>query len=279
MEENLNEITPTIVYENRLVALIDVMGFQELLRKSEESLEILQKFYDDANEFLVAKGRLYEQTAIKDDFKKMFVSDSIILSVKLKSEEELDENLQIASRFFSAISLLQFLLAVKTKVWTRGAISVGELFMDEKKNILVGPAFVSAYSLEKKADYPRVIIDPRVCKEFGLVPAVFIERINSMGFSAHLIGPNPMPRIGSYMVNDAIQLDWFRQAFDRVENTTRFFDDLKVRISANQELLEKSHKLLKYLRESLASFKMAKRDANFEQKISSIENSIKDFGY
>lgn len=275
----MNEITPTIIYENRLVALIDVMGFQELLRKSEDSLEILQNFYDDSNEFLVAKGRLYEQTAATDDFKKMFVSDSIILSVKLKDNGELNEKLQIASRFFAAISLLQFLLAVKTKVWTRGAISVGDLFMDEKKNILVGPAFVSAYSLEKKADYPRVIIDPKVCKEFGLVPSSFIEEINSMGFSAHLIGPNPMPRIGSHMVNDAIQLDWFRQAFDRVESTSNFFDDLKARISTNQELLEKSHKLLKYLRESLASFKMSNRDTNLDGRISSIENSIKDFGY
>lgn len=278
----MSDFIPPISYEKRLVALIDVMGFKELL--TNDALEKLQQFYEDANEFLIAKGRLYEQTAATDDFKKLFVSDSIILSVKLNTDddgkiERTEENFQIAARFFAAISLLQFLMAFKTNIWMRGAISIGNLFIDENRNILVGPAFVDAYFLEKKADYPRVIIDPKVCSKFGQLPSAFIDKINSLGFSSQIIGPSPRQRIGSHMASDAIQLDWFRQTFDRVERIEPFFKDLKSRISLNQGLMEKCNKLLTYIRESWTTYSMSPHAQQFEERMNKVDVCLREFGY
>ena len=50
---------------------------------------------------------------------------------------------------------------LKNKFVTRGAITYGDLFYDNEKNIWFGPAMNRAYFLEsKKAIFPRIIIDP-----------------------------------------------------------------------------------------------------------------------
>lgn len=272
-----SDTSPTVVYQNRLVALIDVMGFKKLLHPNEKSRELLQSFYDQSFEFFSAKGQNYAETAPDDDFKKIFVSDSIILSVVLTEDES--KNLQVATRFFAAIALLQFLLAVKTKIWTRGAVSIGDLYIDEKTNVLVGPAFVSAYELEKKADYPRVIIDPKVCQFFDLVPAAFMRKINSLGYSNLLLGPNADNRLsGAPMNHNAIQIDWFRQTFTRSEIVSSFFKDLKIRISEDQTLFEKSIRLLEYLRESCISFECStETKSTGNRKLEKIKGYLAEF--
>lgn len=249
---NLNATEcPTIIYKNCIVALIDVMGFRQMLSGNEVS-NILTSFYEDTFAFLLAKGQIYDLDGKNDNFKKLFVSDSIVLSVELT--DDFHDNVKIAARFFSAIALLQYILAIKTKIWTRGAVSVGNLFMDEHTNILVGPAFVQAFELEKAAEYPRVIVDPKLCATFDMTPKNFIKKINSVeGYIGKLIPPNGPFRAGmDVMKHNAIQIDWFRHAFDRQEQLDPYFDDLKARLSSDQSLFQKSQMLLEYLRESVA---------------------------
>lgn len=51
----------------------------------------------------------------------------------------------------------------------RGAITYGDLFYDNEKNIWFGPAMNRAFSLEsKKARFPRVIIDPEYAEDLYL---------------------------------------------------------------------------------------------------------------
>lgn len=273
----MNENFPKIEYQKRLVALIDVMGFTQLLNSN---ISLLQKFYTDTHEFLVGKAQIYELDGKTDDFKKVFVSDSIVLSVKL--QEDFLKNLEIASRFFSAIALLQYVLAIKSKIWTRGAVSVGDLFIDEKNNVLVGPAFVQAFELEKKANYPRVIIDPKICSFFDLTPHSFVEKINLEKDTAKLIPPNgpARPFLDSFR-HQAIQIDWFCHAFDRVEDLDLFFNDIKNRSSLNQDLFQKSQLLLEYLRESLALQynKYSESGANPPERTKNIGKRLLNFGY
>lgn len=48
----------------------------------------------------------------------------------------------------------------------RGAITHGDLFYDNEKNIWFGPAMNRAYFLEsKKAKFPRIIIDPEYAEQ------------------------------------------------------------------------------------------------------------------
>lgn len=278
---NLNATEcPTIIYKNCIVALIDVMGFRKMLSGDEVS-DTLKSFYEDTYEFLLAKGRIYDLDGKNDNFKKLFVSDSIVLSVELT--DDLNTNVQIAARFFSAIALLQYILAVKTKIWTRGAVSVGNLFMDEQTNILVGPAFVEAFELEKTAEYPRVIVDPKLCATFDMTPKNFINQINSVqGYIGKLIPPNgPYRAFMDSMRHNAIQIDWFRHAYDRQESVDSFFDDLKARSSSDQSLFQKSQMLLEYLRESVAlqHNEYSETGKKPPQRVMKIAERLKEFGY
>ena len=261
-----------LIYEKRLVAFIDVMGFKELLFARDETFEALKAYYNTVAEFLDGKSSVYSTTAPDDSFKKLLVSDSVILSVLLTEDSE--ENIKRASRFFSTIGLLQYMLAFRSKIWTRGAVSVGDLYIDEESNILVGPAFVQAYELEKFADYPRVVIDPKVFKFFGFSPNTFIEKINTVGFQGRLMGVNAPPRYDiAPFINDAVQIDWFRQAFDRTEQLGDFFDDLAIRQNQSQDLFEKSTKLIRYLKESLF---VAKEETNYPRTTNNLLGSRLD---
>jgi hypothetical protein len=246
-----------LTYKTRLVAFIDVMGFRELLQGN---IDILQSYYSHAYEFLEGKSSIYKLTAPEDDFKRLFVSDSIILAVTLS--ENSHKNLEVAARFFSAIALLQYILAVKAKIWTRGAVSVGDLFIEQERNLLVGQAFVQAYELEQLADYPRVIIDPKTLKFFNMSQSDFIRKIDEFTFSGKLIGAGSITRWGmSPFTNNAIQIDWFRQIYDRTEDIEEFFNDLRQRQFSNQKIFEKSNKLIDYLVESFCRFNSKEKEA------------------
>lgn len=278
---NLNATEcPTIIYKNCIVALIDVMGFRKMLSGNEVS-DTLKSFYEDTYGFLLAKGQIYDLDGKNDNFKKLFVSDSIVLSVELS--DDIDTNVKIAARFFSAIALLQYILAVKTKIWTRGAVSVGNLFMDEQTNILVGPAFVQAFELEKTAEYPRVVVDPKLCAAFDMTPKNFIKQINSVeGYVGKLIPPNgPFRAFMDSMKHNAIQIDWFRHAYDRQEKLDSFFEDLKERLSSDQSLFQKSQMLLEYLRESVAlqHNEFSKIGQKPPQRVMKIAERLIEFGY
>ena len=276
----MKENGPVLFYQKRMVAFLDVMGFKALLASSPHALEALQKFYDDTIDFLEGKTQVYEQTAAKDGFRKMFVSDAVILTVEMS--EDHNTNLNRAERFFSAISLLQYLSAIKSKTWMRGAVSVGDLFIDEKSNILVGPAFVEAFELEKKANYPRVIVHPKVCGFFGKTAIALTTEINSVRTSAKLLCPNPSAPWGRNLPTnrDAIQIDWFRQAFDRRESTTSFFLDLQTRMNTSQDLFEKGQLLLSYIRESYDDFSLEQgHHEKGNERLIEVDSKLKFFGY
>ncbi|WP_413578563.1 hypothetical protein ACLVWU_08500 [Bdellovibrio sp. HCB290] len=265
---------PTINYETKkLVAFLDVMGFKELLKTGH--LSKLQKYYDIANEYLDGKAGLYRDTASNDNFQRIFVSDSIIMSIDLigdKSSHDIDR----VRRFFSAVSLLQYLLATKAQVWTRGAISVGNLFMDQATQTLVGPAYIQAYELESKADYPRVIIDPRVFAFFEMSAKGFKQRIHDPNNNGtHIIVPElggsvALPK----MQNEAVFLDWFRQSFDRTENLDFFFEDLSERIFLKQDIFEKGNKLIRYLVECYIERTSIALDRQFRSRAETIKLKI-----
>lgn len=237
-------------YETRAIAFIDVMGFKELLFSPNSPIDLLQDYYRNASEFLDGKSATYNMSAPEDSFKKLFVSDSIILSVKFSSDQ--GTNTARIARFFNSIALLQYTLATKSKIWTRGAVSIGDLCINERQNVLVGPAFVQAYELEKLADYPRIIIDPKLLKYFGHNQKEFIKKINQFELGGNLIGINQTQRIGlSPFGNDAIQIDWFRHSFEREDNLDGFFSDLSSRQYLNQNLFGKANRLIRYLQESL----------------------------
>jgi hypothetical protein len=261
---------PKIKYETRLVAFLDVMGFQELLKT--EQLKELQGYYDEIIPRLDTKRLNFKE---KENYKKLIVSDSIIMTVVITKN-----NLETAAKFFSEVALVQFFLASKCNIWLRGAITVGDLFIDESENILVGPAFVSAWNLEKNADFPRVIIDPKVSKHFGLAPNKFVQSINSKSSKNSLLVRSEVVDVTKQpFISNAMQLDWFRFAIERTEDLSELFDGFETRHSTDQNLYQKCMLLGIYMRESWNLYKGKGPTPGDRNRFEKINQRLAALGY
>ncbi|MNK12070.1 hypothetical protein D3C87_301260 [compost metagenome] len=260
-----------IEFKTCLVAHIDIMGFKKLLENNTDAKVKLERYFQETREFLMGKSEIYKISAPADNFKSLFVSDSIILSIEIEKTDE-DRYLK-AGRFFYTIGLLQYMLAVKEQIWTRGAISIGPLCMDVEKNILVGQAFINAYLLEQTADYPRIIIDPRVLSFFRDAFNDFSQKIHESFEDINLIGVHNGIRFDTPpFSNDAILIDWFRHSFIRTDLIQPFFDDLKDRMGIDHNLFSKGSKLIPYLLESYASYAVDARENRNADEIKRAED-------
>ena len=75
-----------------------------------------------------------------------------------------DDKLFLIALYNTEKLIAQFL---KEGFLCRGACTFGEVYYDEEENMLFGPAINEVYTLEqKKAIYPRVIIDPNISEHF-----------------------------------------------------------------------------------------------------------------
>lgn len=146
------------MYENRVVAFIDILNFKNKINATEDIddpkakiqleklihvLEYIQKGFDN-----ILKTN---QTA----FQVTMFSDSVVFSVK-----ETD-----SITFISIIEILKHLQInlIKDGILLRGGIVYGKIIHDERK--IIGPALIDAYELEgKSALYPRIVIDPDILK-------------------------------------------------------------------------------------------------------------------
>jgi len=134
-------------YMDRAVAFIDVLGFADLVKQSQESSRAL-----DHVKRLVATNKLFEKFThqfLKSFAEAAFFSDSFVLSVD--SPEHRFIHLIRETGYLCRYLLLQGLAC-------RGAITTGPLHHRER--VVVGPALVDAYRLEQSVPiYPRVILD------------------------------------------------------------------------------------------------------------------------
>jgi hypothetical protein len=144
------------MYENRIVAFIDILNFKNKIKATEDK--------DEAKAALQLNRLIYVLEYIQKEFSKavdnnqttfqatMF-SDSVVFSVK--EHNGLD--------FIAIAELLKKLQVnlIKEDILLRGGIVFGKIIHDDKK--IIGPALIDAYELEgKSALYPRIVIDPDI---------------------------------------------------------------------------------------------------------------------
>lgn len=137
-----------IDYKEKLVAFVDVLGFSEIVYNSDN--ERIESYYS------------YLENRFKDHISKtklqyLFISDSIVISA-----DDTKENLFELTRLLTKIQCNLLL----DKIIVRGAISYGNLYINDEGNIIVGNALIRAYQLESQAINPRIIIDRMVIKKY-----------------------------------------------------------------------------------------------------------------
>lgn len=142
----MSEITN---YEIRYVAFIDILGFKNIIKKSEKKENEIQ--------YIERAINIFKSFTNQSSFVVTQFSDSVVISTN-----DSEDNFQ---------KLLKCLLEISIKsigIWylLRGGITKGKLI--HTKDYLFGPAMNYAYKLESElAIFPRIIIDEHLNEEIN----------------------------------------------------------------------------------------------------------------
>lgn len=150
------------VYEDRIIAFIDILGFSEMIIKSTENdlalrtiLASVDVLYNEKNLSQIGLDILREgnQEIPQGVYPSLHTfSDCVVISVVYHPVSFI-ELLHCVYRL--AITLLA------AGVFTRGSIVSGKLFDNER--VVFGPGLIDAYNMESRvAKYPRILVDEKV---------------------------------------------------------------------------------------------------------------------
>lgn len=135
-------------YTEGLIVFLDILGFSNYIEKTKGISEVEEIF-----DFVEKLCHLYNTSNISG-IKITFFSDSFILTT-----EEISESSVTA--LFMACFLINLQLYQATKLFTRGAVCIGEYY--HKDNIAFGPGIIQAYrDQESVAKYVRLIVSESV---------------------------------------------------------------------------------------------------------------------
>ena len=146
---SLAAIIMNITYRKKITAFIDVLGFSEIVLKSDKTT--LETYFSTLENQL-------KNLSSNSQFDYFLISDTIILTAP--------NNVENLISLFSAIQYFQSLLLGRGIIM-RGAVTIDDIYINKSKNIIVGPALVHSYNLEGLAKYPRIIIDRSIINSFS----------------------------------------------------------------------------------------------------------------
>jgi hypothetical protein len=151
-----------IKYKESLVAFIDVLAFSDLIFNDDQT-KITNYFDYVFSDFeKVLRSRI---------FKYMLISDSIVVSAG-KNHNNLHELTFVLSKIQAQL--------LSRGILMRGAITFGDLYVNKTNQVIVGPALINAFTLEKEAGVPRIILDRRLISEFNLSSQNFLNSLNTI---------------------------------------------------------------------------------------------------
>lgn len=214
----MSEITN---YEIRYVAFIDILGFKNIIKKSEKKeneIQYIEKAID-----------IFKSFTNEDSFIVTQFSDSVVISTK-DSEDDFQK-------------LLKCLLEISIKsigIWylLRGGITKGKLI--HTKDYLFGPAMNYAYRLESElAIFPRIIIDENLNEEINKQNNYFLTKdFDGIYFLDYL---NPKNFANMTKEDVKTHLDSIRDALEEFDKEN--INDLKIK----QKYLWLENKLLNFI--------------------------------
>lgn len=148
-----------------IVAILDLLGASEMIfgDSSEVVLNTIAYMFDKAGSTWPHLGNT---PAVLGSIKAVTFSDNITFALELSSLQGKEKEEAIKA-FIGYITVFQG-VALKSKLYFRGGIALGRLYMNSKTNFVWGRALVEAHLLEEKsAIYPRVVLS-RQFEQFDL---------------------------------------------------------------------------------------------------------------
>jgi hypothetical protein len=167
LEERLrNAKTNPAPYEERYVALVDVLGWSDIVERSvvdpgalspvSEGAEIISMAREWAEETNQIGHSLGEDTTFEMDIRVSHFSDTFVFSLPIGH---------------TAVVVLRSMLGqlcvrlLECEHYTRGAIVRG--LVRHTQSVLYGPAIIHAHHLESRvAKYPRIVVSPEAEQAF-----------------------------------------------------------------------------------------------------------------
>ena len=161
VEASTKDEGPSIEFEDRVVAFLDVLGWRNAIQASVSDPELRKKM-GAALKFIEGVGKMADRFEENWGGKRFHefgeygqFSDSIVISMPAESGIfTLPRNVAFHGNAIMMSGLL-----------VRGGITVGPLY--HRGNIAFGPALTKAYDLQSElAIYPRIVVDPDLAALF-----------------------------------------------------------------------------------------------------------------
>jgi len=147
-----------------IVAYIDILGTKEKIEKeiNNEYLNRLKQIYEMAKRF--CNMELFKDSKIFPKLYYKIFSDNIVIATEMPKETYY--YVPVIGHIIGFVAIYQA-IALYNKILTRGAITIGELYLDDL--FIYGKALVEAVELEENvAFYPRAILSSTIKKNYAI---------------------------------------------------------------------------------------------------------------
>lgn len=148
-------------YHKALVIFIDILGSQ-----SEKNFSDIYEINDTFHDELLKNGQ-YNLPHVAYQRKIFTFSDCAYIIYEFKDGIE-EERKNLGALFEVALCNCEqiFIKFLNKKVVSRGGVSYGDVYYENNRNLLFGPAINQAYQLESNvAIYPRIAVEPFVAEK------------------------------------------------------------------------------------------------------------------
>ena len=153
-------------YENKILAFLDILGFENLVNESKQDANIISKIVnmlemisDLGESSKITKLNILEVDPTNYEFHQF--SDSLVII----GDDISHDHFQYMSWL---VMRCQYYLFKEAHYFLRGAMVVGDIY--DNDNVMFGPALVNAYHIERdkdKAIWPRVLVDKGFYDKFN----------------------------------------------------------------------------------------------------------------
>jgi len=164
-------------YTIALITYFDILGFQDMVKTKPEA-EIYNLLMHFKNTSKSDEKEMKEYSRSYNYF-----SDTIVRSVNVLSEANRRRPDGILfNELYDPLYIINDLIL--KGVLIRGSVTIGPIF--NENDIFFGPGVITAYDLERKAIYPRIIVDSIIVKTLNIINSKGEMRKNASDLSRNL---------------------------------------------------------------------------------------------